>query len=39
MYMCVWMCGGGDMVYGVGCEDGQDENSAYTCAEYIAYYI
>ena len=27
----------GDMVYGCGCEGGQDENSDYTCAEYIAY--
>ena len=36
--MCACGCvGGGDMVYGCGCEDGQDENSDYTCAEYIAY--
>ena len=33
----VWMCGGGDMVYECGCEGGQDENSDYTCASYIAY--
>ena len=25
---------GGDMVYGRGCEGGQDENIDYTCAEY-----
>ena len=36
MYVCVWMCG--RRRYGVcGCEGGQDENSDYTCAEYIAY--
>ena len=29
--------GGGDMVYRCGSEGGQDENSDYTCAEYIAY--
>ena len=34
--MCACGCvGGGDMVY--GCEGGQDENSDYTCASYIAY--
>ena len=33
----VWMCGGGDMVYECGCEGGQDENSDYTCASYVAY--
>ena len=33
----VWMCGGGDIVYGCGCEGGQDENSDYTCASYTAY--
>ena len=34
--MCACGCvGGGDMV--CGCEGGQDENSDYTCAEYIAY--
>ena len=27
----------GDMVYGCGCEGRQDENSDYTCAEYISY--
>ena len=31
MYGCV---GGGGMVYGCGCEGGQDENSDYTCADY-----
>ena len=38
--VCIYVCGcvgGGDMVYGHGCEDGQDENSDYTCAEYIAH--
>ena len=36
--MCACGCvGGGDVVYGYGCEGGQDENSDYTCAEYIAY--
>ena len=38
-YLCACvrasMRGGGDMVYGCECE--QDENSDYTCAEYIAY--
>ena len=35
---CVCGCvGGGDVVYSCGCEGGQDENSDYTCAEYIAY--
>ena len=29
--------GGGGIVYGCGCETGQDENSGYTSAEYIAY--
>ena len=33
--VCMWMCG--DMVYGCGCVGGQDENSDYTCASYIAY--
>ena len=36
--VCMYACGGvggGDMVY--GCEGGQDENSDYTCASYIAY--
>ena len=34
--MCACGCvGGGDMV--CGCEGGQDENSDYTCAEYIAH--
>ena len=36
--VCMHACGcvgGGDMVYGGGCEGGQDENSDYTCAEYI----
>ena len=36
--VCMCACGyveGGDTVY--GCEGGQDENSDYTCAEYIAY--
>ena len=28
---------GSDIVYWWGCEGGQDENSNYTCAEYIAY--
>ena len=35
--VCICACGcvgGGDMVYGCGCEDGQDENSDYTCASY-----
>ena len=36
MYVGVQV-GSGDMVYGGGCEGGQDENSDYTCAEYIAY--
>ena len=36
--MCACRCGGGgDMVYGWECEVGHDENSDYTCAEYIAY--
>ena len=37
--MCACGCvgGGGDIVYGCGCEGGQDENSDYTCASYIAY--
>ena len=36
--MCACGCvGSGDMAYGCGCEGGQDENSDYTCAEYIAY--
>ena len=36
--MCACGCvGGGDMVYGCGCEGRQDENSDYTCASYIAY--
>ena len=34
--MCASECvGGGDMVYGCGCEGGQDENSDHTCASYI----
>ena len=34
--MCACGCvGGGDMVYGCGCEGGKGENSDYTCAEYI----
>ena len=49
MYVCVCVSvrerlrfegvcvGGGDMVYRCGSEGGQDENSDYTCAEYIAY--
>ena len=42
MKVCVCMCacgcvGGGDIVYGCRCEGGQDENSDYTCASYIAY--
>ena len=40
MSACIYACGcvgGGDMVYGRGCEGGQDENSDYTCAKYIAY--
>ena len=36
MCACGWVAGG-DMVYGCGCEGGQDENSDYTCASYIAY--
>ena len=38
--VCMCACGcvrGGDMVYGCGCEGGQDENSDYTCASYIAF--
>ena len=36
--VCACGCvGGGDMVCGCGSEGGQDENSDYTCAEYIAY--
>ena len=36
--MCACRCvGGGDMVYGYGCEGGQDANSDYTRAEYIAF--
>ena len=38
--VCMRACGcvgGGDMVYGCRCESGQDENSDYTCAEYIDY--
>ena len=38
--VCMCVCGslgGGDMVYGCGCEGGQDENSDYTCASYTAY--
>ena len=35
---CACGCvGGGDMVYGCTCKDGQNENSDYTCSEYIAY--
>ena len=37
--VCVYVClcvGGGDMVYGCGCEGEQDENSDNICAEYIA---
>ena len=33
--LCMRACGcvgGGDMVYGCGCEDRQVENSDYTCA-------
>ena len=34
--LCACECvGGGDMVYGCGCEGGQDENSDHTCASYI----
>ena len=34
--MCACGCvGGGDMVH--GCGGGQDENSDYTCAEYVTY--
>ena len=35
--VCMCACGcvrGRDMVYGRGCEGGQDENIDYTCAEY-----
>ena len=35
MYVCVWMSG--RRLYGCECEGGQDENSDYTCASYIAY--
>ena len=38
--VCIWACGcvgGGDMVYGCGCEGERDENSDDTCASYIAY--
>jgi len=36
--MCASGCvGGGDMVYGCGCEGRQNENSDYTRAEYISY--
>ena len=38
--LCMRVCGcvgGSDMVYGCWCEGGQDENSDYTCASYIAY--
>ena len=36
--MCACGCvGGGEMVYGCGCEGGHDENSDYTCALYIAF--
>ena len=36
--MCACGCvGGGDLVYGCGCEGGKGENSDDTCAEYIAY--
>ena len=36
--MCAFGCvGGGDIVYGCGCEGGQDENSDYNYASYIAY--
>ena len=39
--VCMCACGyvgGSDTVYGCRCEGGQDENSDYTCASYIAYY-
>ena len=38
MGVCICECrcvGGGDTVFGCGCEIGQDENSDYTCAENI----
>ena len=36
--MCACGCvGGSDMVYWCESECGQDENSDYTCASYIAY--
>ena len=41
VYVCVRVdgcVGEGDMVYGCGCEGGQDENSDYICAEYCNQY-
>ena len=36
--VCACGCvGGDDIVYGRGCEGGQDEDSDYICASYIAY--
>ena len=37
MYVYVRFIGGSDMAYQCKSESGQDENSDYTCAEYIAY--
>ena len=37
MHVCMGCLRGGDMVYGCGCEGGQDENSDYSCDKYITY--